>query len=133
MGSFSSYYDPASEQVFISVTLPDKSYAGWGWGSSMTNTEMIIFSADGQQSTAKTYYSKGEQDPELEDSLQSCYKTTKQVDADAGTVTITASRPLDCGVKDSYVIQPDTQLNLISAWDTTSPEMKYHGDNIKTF
>ena len=47
MGSFSSYYDPASEQVFISVTLPDKSYAGWGWGSSMTNTEMIIFSADG--------------------------------------------------------------------------------------
>ena len=49
----------------MNTTIPDSSYAGWGWGSSMTNTEMVIFSADGDKSQAKTYYSKTEDDPTL--------------------------------------------------------------------
>ena len=29
------------------ATLPDSSWAGWGWGPTMEDTEMIIFSANG--------------------------------------------------------------------------------------
>ena len=46
-GTLKTYYDTSREVVVMEATLPDGSYAGWGWGSSMTNTEMLIFSANG--------------------------------------------------------------------------------------
>ena len=59
-----------TEQIVMNVTLPDSSYAGWGWGSSMTNTEMVIFSANGaDKSSATTYYSKEETKPENQASM----------------------------------------------------------------
>ena len=42
-GTLTTYYDTSREVVVMEATLPDGSYAGWGWGSSMTNTEMLIF------------------------------------------------------------------------------------------
>jgi hypothetical protein len=33
------------------------SYAGFGWGASMVNTEMVIFSANGDSSAVQYYYS----------------------------------------------------------------------------
>ena len=62
-GKLSAYYDKSSDKVIVRAELPDSSYAGWGWGASMTNTEMIIFSADGDQSSASTYYSSGTTEP----------------------------------------------------------------------
>ena len=29
----------------MNVTIPYNTYAGWGWGSSMKDTEMVIFTA----------------------------------------------------------------------------------------
>jgi len=56
-GSISVFYDTTTELVNIEATLVDQSYAGWGWGASMVATEMVIFSANADSSTALTYYS----------------------------------------------------------------------------
>lgn len=39
---------------------------GWGWGSSMKNTEIVIFSGDTTlSSTVTTYYGVGDTEPKL--------------------------------------------------------------------
>ena len=57
------FYDSENELMNMNCTIPDGSYAGWGWGPSMKGTEMIIFSANGDQSSALTYYSEGKETP----------------------------------------------------------------------
>jgi len=124
-GSISVFYDQTNELVNIEATLVDSSYAGWGWGSSMKETEMVIFSANADSSTALTYYSVQEGPPTLEPTLQSCYTTSYTVNTD-GTIFFKATRPLDCGVTDSYVVKLDEELSLISAWNPTNPVLSYH-------
>ena len=101
------FYDTTSEKFVVQATLPDSSYAGWGWGPSMTRTEMLIFSANGASSSMTTYYSIGEQEPTEHEDLASCYTTSTVANSD-GTITITTMRPLDCGINNSYVIKLDT-------------------------
>ena len=59
IGSISVYYDPDTELVNMDTTLPQNSFLGWGWGATMVETEMLIFSAntDADTSYATTYYS----------------------------------------------------------------------------
>ena len=54
-GSLTTYYDEPNEKIVVQATLPDSSYAGWGWGSAMANTEMLIFSANGDTSSVTAY------------------------------------------------------------------------------
>ena len=46
-GSITAFYDPSNEKVIMSAVLNSGSYAGWGWGGNMKNTEMVIFSGSG--------------------------------------------------------------------------------------
>ena len=41
----------------MSANVLAGSYAGFGWGASMVNTEMVIFSANGDSSAVQYYYS----------------------------------------------------------------------------
>ncbi len=116
----------------MAATLPTSSYAGWGWGASMIKTEMVIFSADGDSSVVNTYYSSGKQEPDAQPTLEPCYTWTKTVNADT-TVTFAVTRPLDCGIENSYVVQLDTELSLISAWNPDSPTLSFHGENFSEF
>ncbi len=59
-GSITVNYDTTTELINMGATLPSGSYAGWGWGASMINTEMVIFSADGDNSDVTTFYSAGQ-------------------------------------------------------------------------
>ena len=48
-------------------------------------------------------------------------------------VTMSVTRPLDCGGDKSYVIPLDKSFDVINAWLTTTYEVKFHGDdNFKT-
>ena len=58
-GTINAFYDPSTELINLVATLNDGSYAGWGWGATMTDTEMVIFSADGAQSGVTTVYGVG--------------------------------------------------------------------------
>lgn len=64
--------------------------------------------------------------------MQSCYTTTAKK-LSSGFIEFTTSRPLDCGVNDSYLVETDTLLPLIAAWSTDGPEMSYHFGNILQF
>ena len=58
------------------ATLKDGSYASWGWGASMTNTEMVLFSAEASKSGVKTYYGVGDYDPVEDFAYEACYDTS---------------------------------------------------------
>lgn len=119
LGTVAAYYDPQTQLVNLEATLPVGSYAGWGWGPSMTDTEMLIFSASDGASDINFYLSSGFTKPTLDASFKDCYTTSVTQDGD--TVNFTATRPLECtAVADSYVVQLDTELSLITAWNPTN-------------
>ena len=76
VGAITTYYDESTEKVNMVATLKDGSYAGWGWGASMTNTEMVIFSAEASKSGVKTYYGEGDYRPKDDFAYEACYDTS---------------------------------------------------------
>ena len=100
------YYNDKSDEVEMHVTIPKGSYAGFGWGNSMTNTEMVIFSTKGETGSVQTYYSTTEDTPNPEPKLQSCYSTSQTINGN--NYEFVTTRPLECDiadVPDSYVVQ----------------------------
>lgn len=75
-GQFNAFYDSTLDKVVVEATLPDGSYAGWGWGHDMDGTEMIIFSADGASSSVSINYSVKEDEPPVDAAIASCYETS---------------------------------------------------------
>ena len=122
--------------VTIVAKLNDGSYAGWGWGSTMSKTEMVIFSANGDSSSVEYYYSYSKTTPTPDPSFAACYDSSIVNNGD-GTMTLTASRPLECSETDldggSYVIQLDVDLPLITAWNPASPDLSFHSGNLSEF
>jgi len=68
-------YDPLNDQVIVSAYVPVGSYTGFGWGATMTNTEMVIFSGGDSVATSSIsyYLSESESTPTLDSTLDSCY------------------------------------------------------------
>ena len=58
------YYDQDSENIVMKVSIPTGSYAGVGWGKTMTNTDMVIFSTTGGTGAVTTYYGIGDDTPD---------------------------------------------------------------------
>ena len=100
----------------------------------MTDTEMVIFSANGSQSSVQFVYGQGEQDPVPDPALSACYSSFFVVHTD-DTVTFTTTRPLECatGITDkdgkSFVVQLDTDMALCMGWNPDSYELSYHGSS----
>lgn len=136
-GSFNVYYDPATELINMVATLNNQSYGGWGWGKDMTNTEMVIFSANGNRSGISTVYGVGTTDPRNDNNMMACYSSSFVQDTAANTVTITATRPLDCGITDAggdqYVVQLDQSLRLVTAWNPRNSRLSFHGNDFTSF
>lgn len=130
--SITVQYDSSQELLFMFATVPAGSYVAWGWGKSMFNVEMVLFGANGDSSQVQSYYSKKEETPSLAPKYDSCYTTSFEQDTVADTVSFTVSRPLECtDVANSYVVQLDTALDLIMAWNPDSPAMSFHDKNYK--
>ena len=64
-GSLTVYYDTTTQKIVMDAVIPDGSYQGWGWGPTMTNTEIVVFSAEGASSAVTTYYGTGDTRPTL--------------------------------------------------------------------
>ena len=62
-GTITVYYDQDSEQIVMKASIPSGSFAGFGWGKTMTNTEMVIFSTKGGSGAVTTYYGVGDDTP----------------------------------------------------------------------
>lgn len=74
----------------------------------MKDTEMIIFSADGPNSAVSYTYCTGVgDDPTADDKFEACYDSSYVINTN-GTITLTATRPLECStIANSYVVQLD--------------------------
>ena len=58
------------------------SFAALGWGATMVNTEMIIFSANGASSAVQNYYSTEKSTPAAYPAVDSCYTSSIQETTD---------------------------------------------------
>ena len=65
-GTITVYYDPDTELVVMEASIPDGSYGAWGWGASMTETEIVMFSGNGASSDVQYFYSTTETAPGAE-------------------------------------------------------------------
>ena len=126
------YYDTAADHIIMDARILDGSFAGFGWGASMQDTEMVIFSANGDSSALETYYGIGTVKPMEDDAMAACYET-KITKGDDGYINFLTTRGLDCDATDysggSYVVALDTELSLISSWNPKNPQLSYHGKN----
>ena len=103
----------------------------------MTNTEMVIFSADGDSSAVSYSYGTGYSYPEPDSGQENCYNYSYIKNSDE-TVTMTATRPLECtGITDldgsSYVVKLDADLQLITGWNPSNQELSFHDNNYSEF
>lgn len=83
-GSITTYYDSDTQNIVMKASIPDNSFAAWGWGSSMTDTEIVMFSGNGADSDVQYFYSTGRTDPTAEQSkYEPCYTWTLDSTADS--------------------------------------------------
>jgi len=87
----------------MSAKVLEGSYAGLGWGATMVNTEMVIFSANGDSSEVQNYYATTYSTPTAYPTVDGCYTSSNEATSD-GYIQFTVTRPLDCGIDNTYVI-----------------------------
>lgn len=59
-----------------------------------------------------------------------CYTYSIEPDPeDSDFVDFITSRPLDCGIEDSYLIETDQITPMIAAWNPKNSYMSFHGIN----
>ena len=66
----------------MTAKVLDGSYTGFGWGATMVNTEMVIFSANGASSAVQYYYSKTQSTPEVDPTVEACYTSSYVIGTD---------------------------------------------------
>ena len=115
------------------MSVEANSYVGFGWGSDMDDTEMIAWVASGDDSSTTNYYAKSIGYPGSYPIIDPCYTNTWTVNSEAGTVDFVTTRPLDCGIPDTYVVQLDVSMSLCAAWLPSSPYLDYHGSNREAY
>ena len=98
---------------------------------------MVIFEADGDSKAISFHYGIGEDFPPEDSNMAACYDTSI-VDNGDGTITFTATRPLECtGITNygggSYVVQLDTEISLCMAWNPNKGSLSFHDNNANTF
>ena len=120
------YYNPTTGLINMDAKILAGTFAGWGWGESMTNTEMVIFSANGASSSVQHVFATGHSKPADYPIVNGCY-TSSWAETSDGFVQFTVTRPLDCGIETTYVVQTGVAVSAISAWNPGSPQLSYHG------
>ena len=106
----------------------DQSWVAIGYGSTMTNTDMVQWSANGASSSQADLYGTGDSYPNTDPN--NAYTTTFTVNPDS-SVWFTSTRPLTppAGDTETYVIQLNTTTQMIAAYLTNTPALGYHGIN----
>ena len=121
-------YDSSTKLVNYQVVVPDNSYLGLGYGTSMTDTDMVIFQANGESSMVEWAYSTGHSTPTP--NTGTCYTLESQsLNSTSDRVTMEVSRPLECAGENSFVIPLGTSFDIVNAWLTTTYEVKFHGES----
>lgn len=118
-------YDTRHSELIIIATVPDKTWFAWGWGPTMTETAMVSWIANGEDSIGATdLYSKQHGHPATQPT--NCYTSSFTVKGEF--VVFTTKRPLECPGGDGYAVQLDTDSSWCAAW-SPGTEIHYHNNN----
>ena len=125
-------YEPATastaERIRMFLKMPDKMWFSIGFGSSMTNVDMISWFANGDESYAKDYWSTSKKAPAEDDSQDVSTPLARKIPAaqpgDLDYVAFVSYRPLDTGDSaQDYLIQLGQEMDMVygfryrsSAW-----------------
>lgn len=133
-----NYLDPYGNIYFIARVL-ENSYIALGYGSSMTNTDMVVWVADGESSYQTENWAIGHDLPAT-DSIN-VYSTTFILDGDTGYVNFTSVRAADpykdsenggslgASATEAYIIPIDQSFDTIYAWMTNTDTLVFHDGN----
>lgn len=102
-----NYLADKGMMMFV-VKAKNNSYFGLGFGPTMTNTDMVIWQANGDKSTQWDAWSANTLAPTQDSS--NGYDTTFVYDKASATVTFTSYRKLDTKLAKNYVIALDKQV-----------------------
>jgi len=100
-GGLNYSYDSATNSVVYDVCVNANTYLSIGYGSSMTNTDMVYWGANGASSQVLDLWSTGHSTPSTDN--PSAYTSTFTVNSD-GSVQFKSTRPLNPGTNKAYVI-----------------------------
>jgi hypothetical protein len=117
-------------KVKYEVTVPNGQYFAIGYGWSMTDCDMVWWSANSSQSTQEDLWSTSHDKPVVKTNN---YHTTFTLDPSNTIVHFTSYRDLDPRQAKSYVIELDKQIELCFAYSLTSSELVNHKDNYGVF
>ena len=122
------YYDETDGLVHYEADVNDSSYLAIGYRSAMTNTNIVVWLANGDNSVQTNTYATGYA---LPGDIPNIYTTTFEYDTVNGIVKFHSTRELDPAGVDSrnFVIELDTKIPLIYAWVEDTTFVKYHESN----
>ena len=106
--------------------IPNKSYLGLGYGTSMINTDMYIWQENSSGNINYQAYTTRQETPVQYSG--DCY-TLNSVVEDTSSVSFSLSRPLDCNLDKSYVIPLGESFDIVNAWLTDTEDVDYHGSS----
>lgn len=111
-----AYWNVQQQKIVIGIQgIPDNSWFAFGWGSSMTNTDMIV--CRGQRSSGtyikESRHSTGNTTPTV--NAVDPYTTSNIWDLN-GSIGCLFVRPLDLGAN-YYLAQLDTPIPCITAYN----------------
>jgi DOMON domain len=105
------------------VMVMQNTYLAIGYGTSMTNTDMAFWGANGAQSVMNELYGTGHTKPSVD--ATNAYNTTLEV-LPNGATHFVSTRTLDPGTPNTFVIPLDTPINMICAFLNTTSNLQYH-------
>jgi len=125
---YASYNSATSTVQYNAIVMPN-TYLAIGYGTTMENTDMAFWGANGADSVMYDMYATGNKLPSI-DTVNS-YTTTTQVLAN-GSVLFTSTRVLEPATyPETFVIQIGTPINMICAYLNTTSSLSYHGSSNK--
>lgn len=113
---------PSTTSIVFKIEAPSTGWVGFGFGTSMTNTDMFVITASGSTGTITDRFSTGRSAPGLDTTND--YTMTTVTSGSTNTYTVT--RNLNTGDSNDYIIR-DGDTNMIYSYGTTAA-MTYHGN-----
>ena len=112
---------PSTTSIEFVITAPSTGWCGFGFGSTMTNTDMFVAESTGSGVTFTDRYSTSQSAPGQDTTSH----ITGSTSTSGNTNTYTISRNLNTGDSQDYAIT-DGSHNMIYSYGS-STSMSYHG------
>ena len=105
------------DRIKMIVSMPDKMWFSIGFGTSMKNTDMIVWHADGDESRVVDYWSTQKFTPEIDEQQDldfyfNTFEADEEVEDDYNKVSFLTYRDLDTGDDDKdYLISLEKEIH----------------------